>query len=123
MLTLIFVFTYAHDASRYEYSDDYNTTSDPDVSAASAKTANEAQELYDNSDNYAAPTAKELPSTSAVAATSASKSTPTGDAAPKKAKGGKVTAADVGRRVAVEGYEGQGTLRFVGPHHESGAVK
>ena len=32
----------------------------------------------------------------------------------------KPTVGDVGRRVTVEGYDGVGTIRFVGVHHENG---
>ena len=41
-----------------------------------------------------------------------------------KSKKGKVyTEADIGKMVQVEGYNSQGTIRFVGPHHENGSAR
>lgn len=34
-----------------------------------------------------------------------------------------VTAADIGKRVTVQGYRCSGILRFFGPHHERGASR
>jgi hypothetical protein len=61
------------------------------------------EDLYANEGEYAPTTA----------------SSPT----PPSAKAAKLTSADVGRRCTVAGFEGEGTIRFVGPSHVDGKRK
>ena len=77
-----------------------------------AKAATEATAAKDAAAANPAPAAADVPAPVATATATRNDSVEKVD--------GTVTAEHVGRRVAVNGQDGTGILRFVGPHHETG---